>query len=79
MFRNMKKHSEASLVSVTLKISNSLLTVLYADNGVGTTNNPLILKNGLQNVENRIKTIKGTITFDKNSDKGFKVSFTFPI
>ncbi|MHC0442188.1 tetratricopeptide repeat-containing sensor histidine kinase [Flavobacterium sp. 3-210] len=79
ILRNMKKHSEASLVSITMKISNSILTVLYADNGVGTTNNPLILKNGLQNVENRIKTIKGTITFDKNSDKGFKVSFTFPI
>ncbi|WP_051234357.1 tetratricopeptide repeat-containing sensor histidine kinase [Flavobacterium denitrificans] len=79
LFLNMKKHSEASLVSVTLKISNNILTASYVDNGIGTKNNPLILKNGLQNVENRIKTIKGTITFDKNSDKGFKLSFTFPI
>ncbi|MEN2414748.1 tetratricopeptide repeat-containing sensor histidine kinase [Flavobacterium mesophilum] len=79
LFLNMKKHSEASLVSVIMKVSNHNLTVLYIDNGIGTKNNALILKNGLQNVENRIKTIKGTITFDKNSDKGFKLSFTFPI
>ncbi len=34
-------------------------------------NHNFILKNGLQNVESRIKTINGTITFDKNSDNGF--------
>jgi signal transduction histidine kinase len=79
LFLNMKKHSKATLVSTILKISNKNITVTYTDNGVGTDNNPLILKNGLQNVENRIKTINGTIIFDNNSEKGFKLSFTFPV
>lgn len=79
LFLNMKKHSNASLVSVTVKIKDNIMTVLYIDNGNGIKNNPLILKNGLQNVENRIKTINGTLTFDNNSEKGFKLSFTVPL
>jgi signal transduction histidine kinase len=78
-FMNMKKHSQATLVSVTFKIKDSNMTVIYIDNGIGASNNTLIFKNGLQNVENRIKTINGTLIFDNNSDKGFKLSFTFPV
>ncbi|WP_133527351.1 tetratricopeptide repeat-containing sensor histidine kinase [Flavobacterium sp. 245] len=79
LFLNMKKHSQATLVSTTFKINKKNIIVTYADNGIGAKNNDFILKNGLQNVESRIKTINGTITFDKNSDNGFKLSFTFPI
>ena len=79
LFVNMKKHSEATLVSISLMIKNKILHVTYIDNGVGIKNNTLILKNGLQNVESRIKTINGTIIFGNNSQKGFKISFTFPL
>ncbi|NWL03424.1 hypothetical protein DM790_21575 [Flavobacterium collinsii] len=41
--------------------------------------NGLILEKRLQNVENRIKTTKGTINFDKSLQRVFKLSFTFPI
>lgn len=79
LFSNMKKHSNASLVSTIFKVNKNNLTVIYTDNGIGISDNTLIFKNGLQNVESRIKTINGTITFDKNSKKGFKVSFSFPL
>lgn len=79
LFENMKKHSNASLVSFTIKIHDKNLIATYIDNGDWTKNNRLILKNGLQNVENRIKTINGTITFVNNLEKGFKASFNFPI
>ncbi|RED18881.1 hypothetical protein BD847_4128 [Flavobacterium cutihirudinis] len=79
LFENMKKHSNASLVSFTIKINDKNLMATYIDNGDWTKNNRLILKNGLQNVENRIKTINGTITFVNNLEKGFKASFNFPI
>ena len=78
-FVNMKKHSEATLASISFTIKNKNLHVIYIDNGVGIKNNTLILKNGLQNVESRIKTINGTIIFGNNSQKGFKISFTFPL
>ncbi|MBF4506883.1 ATP-binding protein [Flavobacterium sp. JLP] len=79
LFLNMKKHSKATLVSITFKIIDKNISVTYSDNGVGIGNKTLILKNGLSNVENRIKTINGTIIFDNNSEIGFKFSFTFPL
>jgi len=79
LFLNMKKHSKASLVSIIFRVSENNLTVIYTDNGAGISSERLILKSGLQNVESRIKTINGTITFDNNSKKGFKLSFTFPL
>ncbi|MCD0472198.1 tetratricopeptide repeat protein [Flavobacterium sp. JAS] len=79
LFLNMKQHSQATLVSTTFKLKEKNLIVIYNDNGVGINKNDLIFKNGLQNVENRIKTINGTIIFDPDYEKGFKLSFTFPI
>jgi tetratricopeptide (TPR) repeat protein len=76
---NMKKHSQCSLVVLTFKKNENKVQIGYSDNGVGATIEELNLKNGLRNVENRIQAIKGTITFDTKSDKGFKVHITFPI
>ncbi|TPG37917.1 tetratricopeptide repeat-containing sensor histidine kinase [Flavobacterium pectinovorum] len=79
LFLNMKKHSQATLVSITFKIKEKNIVVTYNDNGTGISKNDLILKNGLQNVENRIKTINGTVIFDLDYEKGFKLSFTLPL
>ena len=79
LFINMKKHSQCSLVVVTFKINKNKLQVDYTDNGVGTALEKITSKNGLQNVENRIHAIKGTINFDSKSNKGFRVRFIFPI
>jgi signal transduction histidine kinase len=76
---NMKKHSKCSLVVLNFKKNEKKLQVDYSDNGLGADFDKINLKNGLQNVENRILSIKGTITFDIKSEKGFKVSFIFPI
>jgi signal transduction histidine kinase len=76
---NMKKHSKSSLVVISFKISKKTIFLDYTDNGVGATFDKIKIKNGLQNVENRILAIKGTVTFDTKSDKGFKVNISFPI
>jgi signal transduction histidine kinase len=74
---NMKKHSNCSLVMIGFKETNSALEINYSDNGKGT-DNQLQIKNGLQNVENRIFSINGNITFDTEPNKGFKVKITIP-
>jgi signal transduction histidine kinase len=74
----MKKHSQCSIAVITFKKNKKNIQIEYTDNGVGATLEKINLKNGLQNVENRINAIKGTITFDTTTNKGFKVSFTFP-
>ena len=70
---NMKKHSKASLVALTFLQKNSKLTVNYNDNGIGCN---LSKNNGLNNAENRIHTINGTITFESEPNRGFKAQIT---
>jgi signal transduction histidine kinase len=68
LMTNMKKHSSASIVVLAFNQSEKL-KINYSDNGVGC-----ILKknNGLQNAENRIKSINGTIKFESQINGGFK-------
>lgn len=70
---NMKKHSNASHVLVGFQRIGKKLQVQYADNGVGCE---LKSKNGLQNAENRIKAIKGSIIFETAPQKGFKITLS---
>lgn len=74
---NMKKHSGAPLVVLKFEIDQKWVFVNYVDNGKGAEKNKII-KNGLQNMENRILAIKGTITFDTEPDKGFRVTIKLP-
>ncbi|PBJ14406.1 Sensor histidine kinase ComP [Flavobacterium sp. ACN6] len=74
---NMKKHSQAPVVVLKFDITQNTLLINYSDNGKGTEKSKII-KNGLQNMENRIWATKGTITFDTEPDKGFKVKIIMP-
>ncbi|WP_317195265.1 tetratricopeptide repeat protein [Flavobacterium sp. 1355] len=74
---NMKKHSHAPFVFIKIESNQKSLFIDYKDNGKGCEKNKII-KNGLQNMENRILSIKGTITFDTEPDKGFGVNIKLP-
>jgi signal transduction histidine kinase len=76
---NMKKHSQCNLAVITFKKNEHKLQIDYTDNGTGTELENANLKNGLQNVENRIMAIKGTIAFETKPSKGFKSTVIFPI
>ena len=71
LMTNMKKHSHATLVAVVFSETNSKLKIDYTDNGQGCD---LKKQNGLRNTENRIETIKGTISFESQKDNGFKAT-----
>jgi signal transduction histidine kinase len=74
---NMKKHSQCSFAVVSFDSNEKFIEIDYADNGVGM-DNAQILKNGLHNVENRIQSINGTITFGIETNKGFKAKIAIP-
>ncbi|WP_438425860.1 tetratricopeptide repeat-containing sensor histidine kinase [Aquimarina macrocephali] len=75
---NMKKHSYAELVAITFKKTSKGIVITYADTGVGVAAEEIIYSNGLQNTENRIKTIGGSFIFDSEKGKGFKAKINFP-
>ncbi|WP_033960393.1 tetratricopeptide repeat-containing sensor histidine kinase [Psychroserpens jangbogonensis] len=70
---NMKKHSQASIVVLVFQKEKRKLDISYSDNGIGSD---LKRGSGLQNTENRIQTINGTITFETNPKKGFKAKIS---
>ena len=74
---NMRKHSKAKLVAITFKNNDNHYQINYSDNGIGCDLEVLKLKNGLQNVETRIKSINGIITFDTSINNGFKAFISF--
>ncbi|WP_264553917.1 tetratricopeptide repeat-containing sensor histidine kinase [Flavobacterium sp. N2038] len=74
---NMKKHSKAALVGIKFETDQKSILINYTDNGVGCEKTE-IAKNGLQNIENRIQAVKGTIVFDTEPDKGFKAKISIP-
>ncbi len=74
---NMKKHSNASLVIIKFESDAKSIFINYTDNGIGCEKTA-ISKNGLQNMESRIETVKGTIEFDTEPDKGFKAKIVIP-
>ncbi|OXG01590.1 hypothetical protein BC749_104125 [Flavobacterium araucananum] len=74
---NMKKHSEANLVVIKFESDQKSLLINYTDNGKGCEKTTIV-KNGLHNMENRIQAVKGTIYFDTEPDKGFRVKMSMP-
>ena len=74
---NMKKYSQANFVIIGFDSDQNNVIIDYSDNGVGFSEK-LILKNGLQNAENRIQAVKGILTFDSQINKGFKAKILLP-
>jgi len=76
---NMKKHSQCNIVVIRFEKQRKNVKISYKDNGVGMGEKSIILKGGLQNVETRIRAIKGTVIFGHDSATGFYAEITFPI
>ena len=71
LMTNMKKHSKASIAAVTFNKEKTNIVINYKDDGVGCD---LKKKSGLQNAENRILSVNGTIIFESKSNSGFKAT-----
>uniref|UniRef100_UPI004048299C tetratricopeptide repeat-containing sensor histidine kinase n=1 Tax=Flavobacterium sp. TaxID=239 RepID=UPI004048299C len=74
---NMKKHSEATLVVIVFETLEKSIRIKYSDNGIGFDMEK-ISKNGVRNMENRMQSINGSITFDSEINKGVKINIEFP-
>ncbi|MGY5851466.1 tetratricopeptide repeat protein [Salegentibacter sp. F14] len=76
---NMRKHSKASLVALVFIEKEKYLKIHYSDNGKGTTQEAIRNGNGLQNVENRILSINGKLTFVTEKEQGLKIFLSIPL
>ncbi|KFF15694.1 tetratricopeptide repeat-containing sensor histidine kinase [Flavobacterium hydatis] len=74
---NMKKHSQCTFVIIGFEGNDKQIQISYSDNGIGFSEK-INLRNGLKNAENRIQSIKGTLTFESEPNKGLKAKISFP-
>ena len=76
---NMNKHSRASLVAIIFSEEKKFLKIQYSDNGIGASEESLKLGNGIQNMENRILSVRGKFNFEAEQEKGLKILIQIPI
>ena len=74
---NMKKHSQASLVSLRFSSDTKNIQIDYKDNGIGFPTK-INYGMGLHNVENRIQSCGGTFTFIPKQGSGAEIRVTIP-
>ncbi len=73
---NMKKHSNAQLVTVVFKKHKKKNEIWYRDDGQGGTIEK-ITQRGLKNAESRMKDVGGSLTFETSKGNGFKAVIVF--
>jgi signal transduction histidine kinase/ligand-binding sensor domain-containing protein len=76
LLSNSIKHSQAKNISVHLNAFEDLLNIIYEDDGVGFTYDPVQGGLGLNNIESRIRSLNGTLKFDSGN---FGVSYNIDI
>ena len=73
---NMKKYSNAQLVTIVFKSMKHDHEIRYTDDGIGCDIDT-VTKNGLLNAESRMKDVGGTLTFETSEGHGFKALLVF--
>lgn len=81
LLNNTFKHAAASLITISITKQNQFLKILYKDNGKGfLVTEKMNDKSGLgiANIQNRIKSLNGTVKFESELQKGMTVFIEIP-
>lgn len=76
LITNNLKHAKASKTEIGIILESDVLSVMYKDNGVGTTN--FTKGNGYHNMENRVELMKASIEVGTKPAEGFEVVIRIP-
>jgi ligand-binding sensor domain-containing protein/signal transduction histidine kinase len=75
-FNNIAKHSRASEARLKILVSGSTLEICIEDDGVGLSDNSTTgSRNGLSNMQERIRDIGGTFEMSSTPNKGTRIYF----
>lgn len=76
---NCLKHGRATVFTLTCAVSKNQLSIEVGDNGIGFDSSTLSRKNGLINMSERIKELRGTIQVDTAPGAGCRIRLTIPL
>jgi signal transduction histidine kinase len=76
LLNNSIKHSFAKNITIHINSFDDVLNIVYEDDGIGFSYDPLQSGLGLDNIESRIHSLNGTLKFDSGK---FGISYTIDI
>lgn len=79
LLNNALKHSNATSILIQIESLDSKLLISFRDNGIGLKNIGLKSGHGLKNIGTRVKSLKGKIELDENSEIGAKFNIVFSL
>jgi len=77
LINNVEKHSCATQAIVQLLCSQTQITIMCEDNGLGFDGNKSVMGLGLNNITSRINYLKGTLYIDSNKN-GTTITILIP-
>ncbi|GAA4276723.1 tetratricopeptide repeat-containing sensor histidine kinase [Aquimarina mytili] len=78
LITNTIKHANASSVELQLTLSESILNVLFEDNGVGFDTKHFKSGIGLENIKNRLQNMSGILSIDSRIHRGTIINIEIP-
>ncbi len=79
LITNFKKHSNGNVVHLSFDEKEHILAIHYSDNGTNKDSFNIVAGNGIKNTETRIQLLRGTISFDTESNNRFNVTIEIPV
>ena len=79
LFNNVLKHSNSNNVELSFNRHNDLLIVIFEDDGVGFNTTMLKQGIGLNNINERSKSINASLVIDSLQGKGTQITLQIPI
>ena len=76
---NCLKHGRATVFTLSCNVSKNQLSIEVGDNGIGFDSSALSRKNGLINMSERIRELRGTIQVDTAPAAGCRIRLTIPL
>jgi signal transduction histidine kinase len=76
---NVIKHGHASEIQIRMQEAKGVFTVQVSDNGCGFNPAATVRGNGLDNMERRLQSLKGSCSVESQPGAGTKVTLVFPL
>jgi signal transduction histidine kinase len=76
---NVLKHSQATELDMKIGLENKILVVTITDNGIGLTEESHGTGHGLENLQRRMKSIRGTCRFEPLAAGGLRIVLRAPV
>ena len=76
-FSNIQKHANSQTASINFTVDENGLSILIQDDGAGCNMNT-ISRSGLNTINQRVKTLNGSVYFESSIKRGFSIKINIP-